>query len=171
MDIGLLLLRLAIGLTLAAHGAQKLFGWFGGPGLEGTAQGLGALGFHPARRQAWLAGLAEAAGGVLLTLGFLTPLGAAVALAVMIVAAISVHLKNGFFSMAGGYELNFVIGAAVSALAFTGPGALSLDAVLGLSQGHLGSGIAAHLIGIIGAIIPLARRRSRLEQGQIADAA
>src|SRR6266571_698314 len=77
MDIGLLLLRLAVGLTLAAHGTQKLFGWFGGPGLDAVGQFFVMLGFLPGRRNALMAGLAETGGGVLLALGFLTPLAAA----------------------------------------------------------------------------------------------
>lgn len=77
MDIGLLLLRSAIGLTLAAHGAQKLFGWFGGAGLNGTAGFMESLGFRPGRRQARMAGLVEAGGGLLLALGLLTPVAAA----------------------------------------------------------------------------------------------
>src|SRR6266568_83059 len=76
MDLGLLILRFVVGLTLAAHGAQKLFGWFGGYGLDGTGQFMETLGFHPGRRHAALAGLTEAGGGVLLALGLLTPLGA-----------------------------------------------------------------------------------------------
>jgi putative oxidoreductase len=78
MEIGLLLLRLTAGVTLAAHEAQKLFGWFGGPGLDATGQGMAMLGFHPGRRHALMAGLVEAGGGLLLALGFLTPAAAAV---------------------------------------------------------------------------------------------
>src|SRR5438128_11216756 len=97
MDLGLLLLRLTVGLTLAAHGAQKLFGWFAGPGLDATGTILETLGFHPGRRHALMAGLVEADGGLLLALGWLTPIAAAVALSVMFVAGMSVHVKQGFF--------------------------------------------------------------------------
>ena len=89
MDIGLLLLRLTVGLTLAAHGAQKLFGWFGGPGRDVTGQFFEALGFYPGRRHALMAGLVETSGGVLLALGFLTPVAAAFVFSVMLVAAVS----------------------------------------------------------------------------------
>src|SRR6202030_3955855 len=97
MDIGLLLLRLTLGLTLAAHGTQKLFGWFGGPGLDGTGKHMEMLGFVPGRRHAFMAGLAEAGGGLLLALGLLTPVAASVVFSVMLVAAVSVHVKKGFF--------------------------------------------------------------------------
>src|SRR5512138_389370 len=122
MDLGLLLLRAAVGMTLAAHGAQKLFGWFGGHGLEAVGQSFEGLGFRPGRRHAVMAGVAEFGGGLLLTLGAFTPLGAALIAAVMLVAALTVHVKNGFFVMSGGYEYNLVVGTAALAIAFTGPG-------------------------------------------------
>src|ERR671911_255516 len=103
MDIGILLLRSAVGLTLAAHGAQKLFGWFGGPGLDGLGGWLESMGFVPGRRQALLAGLAETGGGLLLTLGLFTPFAAAATVSVMVVAAGSAHWKAGFFMTKGGY--------------------------------------------------------------------
>src|SRR5687767_10956160 len=131
MEIGLLLLRLTIGFTLAAHGAQKLFGWFGGYGLAATGHAMESLGFHPGRRHAFMAGLVETGGGVLLALGLLTPLGAALAASVMIVAAVTAHVRNGFFITSGGYEYNLVLGVAALALAFTGPGAVSIDALAG----------------------------------------
>src|SRR5580704_2036608 len=104
MDIGLLLLRLAVGLTIAAHGAQKLFGWFGGPGLDRNGQFFATLGFPPGRRHALMAGLAESGGGLSLALGFLTPAAVAILVSVMLVAAVSVHVKQGFFLTNGGYE-------------------------------------------------------------------
>jgi len=109
MDIGLLLLRLTVGLTLAAHGAQKLFGWFGGAGLDVIGQFFEPLGFYPGRRHALMAGLVETVGGLLLALGLLTPIAAALVFSVMLVAAVSVHLKKGFFIATGGYEYNLVI--------------------------------------------------------------
>src|SRR6266571_226168 len=114
MSIGLLLLRLAVGLTLAAHGAQKLFGWFGGPGLAAIGPVMEQLGFVPGRRSAFLAGLAETGGGLLLALGLLTPLAAAIVFAVMVVAGVSVHLPRGFFLTNGGYESTLIL--AVSGL-------------------------------------------------------
>ena len=159
MDVGLLLLRLAVGLTIGAHGAQKLFGWFGG-GLDAAGQALAMLGFRPGRRHALMAGLVETGGGLSLALGFLTPAGAALVFSVMLVATVSVHLKNGFFNTSGGYEYNFVLGVAGLTPAFTGPGALSLDAMLGLSVSGAFWGVAAFLVGLAGGVLQLAQRRS-----------
>ena len=103
MEIGLALLRLTTGLILAAHGVQKLFGWFGGPGLDATGQFFETIGFLPGRRHALMAGLAETGGGLLLALGLFTPIGAALICSVMLVA-VTVHMKNGFFAQNGGYE-------------------------------------------------------------------
>jgi len=159
MDIGLLLLRLAVGLTLAAHGTQKLFGWFGGPGLDAVGQFFVMLGFLPGRRNALMAGLAETGGGVLLARGFLTPLAAALLRSVMLVAAVSVHIKKGFFITNGGFEYTLVLGVAALTPAFTGPGSLSLDALLGhyLSGTHWGA--AALLVGVLGGVVALIQRR------------
>src|SRR5687767_6036829 len=109
MAIALLILRLVVGLTLAAHGAQKLFGWFGGYGLTGTGGFLEQLGFFPGRRNAFLAGLAELSGGLLLALGFATPLAATLIISVMFVAIATVHLKNGFFNSNQGFEYNLTL--------------------------------------------------------------
>jgi putative oxidoreductase len=162
MEIGLLLLRLTLGLTLAAHGAQKLFGWFGGHRLDAIAPMFEALGFHPGRRHAVMAAVVEIAGGLLLALGLVTPLGAALTFSVMIVAAVSVHLKNGFFITSGGIEYTVVLGLAALALAFTGPGLLSIDALLGLPVANGGAlwGVAAFVVGVIGATGQLAQRRT-----------
>jgi len=161
MDFGILLLRATVGLTLAAHGSRKLFGWFGGPGLEQAGQGIAMLGFHPGRRYALLAGVVEVGSGVLLTLGLVTPLAAALVGSVMLVAAVSAHVKQGFFITSGGYEYNVVLGVAGLSVAFTGPGALSVDALL---LGHAVSGAlwgaAAVLVGLVGGAIQLAQRRS-----------
>jgi putative oxidoreductase len=162
MELGLLLLRLTVGLTLAAHGAQKLFGWFGSPGLDVIGQHFEGLGFYPGRRQALMAGLVEFGGGLLLAIGLLTPLGAALAFSVMIVAAVSVHLKNGFFITRGGIEYTVVLGLAGLTLAFTGPGTVSLDALLGLPTAHGGAvwGLGAFVVGVIGGTGQIAQRRT-----------
>jgi putative oxidoreductase len=170
MEIGLLLLRLAVGLTLAAHGAQKLFGWFGGPGLDAAGGFFEMLGFVPGRRSALMAGVTEAGGGLLLALGLITPLAASVAFAVMVVAGVSVHGRKGFFLAAGGYEYTFILGAAGLSLAFTGPGALSLDAVLGLHLEGVWWGAAAVLVGLAGAAIQLGARRVPASASQSAAA-
>jgi putative oxidoreductase len=160
MSIGLLILRLVVGLTLAAHGAQKLFGWFGGYGIAGTGQFFEQLGFRPGRVQAALAGLAETAGGLSLAAGFLTPAAAAAVVAVMLVAVVSVHLKSGFFAQAGGYEYPLVLAAAAVALAFTGPGRVSLDHALGVSWSGEAWGLAALAAGLIGGTMPLLSRKT-----------
>src|SRR2546428_10060392 len=122
MSIGLLLLRLVVGLTLAAHGSQKLFGWFGGGGVDGTGAVMEQLGFVPGRRSAVMAGLAETGGGVLLALGAVTPVAAALLLGVMLVAIVSVHVKQGFFVTQGGIEDPMGLGLAALSLGVKGPG-------------------------------------------------
>jgi putative oxidoreductase len=159
MSIGILMLRLVVGLTLAAHGAQKLFGWFGGYGLTGTGGFLEQLGFVPGRRHALFAGLAETGAGLLLALGLVTPVAAAVALSVMVVAGVSAHAQKGFFAHNGGYEYTLILGIAALSLAFTGPGVLSLDAALGVRDAGAGWGLAALAVGLAGAGLQLARRQ------------
>jgi len=149
MDIGLLVLRLAVGLTMAAHGGQKLFGWFGGYGLNGTGGFLESLGFRPGRVHAALAGTAEFGGGLLIALGLLTPVGAALIIAVMVVAIGSVHLPKGFFVSDGGFEYNLMIVASSIALAFAGPGAYSLDAVEGLNLAGWLPGVVTLVAGLV----------------------
>jgi len=131
---GLLLARLVFGLIMAAHGAQKLFGWFGGYGIAGTGGFLESLGFRPGRLFAVAAGFAEFAGGLLIAAGFLGPIGPALVLSSMIVAAVTVHLKNGLFAQNNGIELALLYAAAAIGFALTGFGALSLDAVLGTAS-------------------------------------
>ncbi|MER8010439.1 DoxX family membrane protein [Streptomyces sp. NPDC094149] len=129
-DVGLLLLRLGAGGVLAAHGAQKLLGWFGGHGIEGTGQFMESVGYAPGRASATAAGLAEAGGGTLLALGLATPAAGAAAAGAMAGAA-AVHAPNGFFNQEGGYEYAATLGLAATGLAVTGPGRLSLDHALG----------------------------------------
>ncbi|MEU9389744.1 DoxX family membrane protein [Streptomyces sp. NPDC048324] len=129
-DVGLLLLRLGAGGVLAAHGAQKLLGWFGGHGIEGTGKFMESVGYTPGRASATAAGLAEAGGGTLLALGLATPAAGAAAAGAMAGAA-AVHAPNGFFNQEGGYEYAATLGLAATGLAVTGPGRLSLDHALG----------------------------------------
>jgi putative oxidoreductase len=160
MSVGLLILRLVVGLGLAAHGAQKLFGWFGGYGIAGTGQFFEGLGFRPGRLHAVQAGLAEVFGGLFLAAGFLTPLGAAAVVAVMLVAAVAVHLKGGFFLQNSGYEYTLVLGAAALALAFTGPGVISLDHALGIAWSGDKWGLFALVAGLVGGAVPLVARKT-----------
>ncbi|MFF7067445.1 DoxX family membrane protein [Streptomyces pseudovenezuelae] len=129
-DLGLLLLRLGTGGVLAAHGAQKLLGWFGGGGLEGTGQFMESVGYAPGKASATAAGLAEAGGGTLLALGLATPAAGAAAAGAM-AGASAVHAPNGFFNAGGGYEYAATLGLTAAGLAVTGPGRLSLDHALG----------------------------------------
>ncbi|MGW3283155.1 DoxX family protein [Streptomyces sp. NPDC001002] len=129
-DLGLLLLRLGTGGVLAAHGAQKLFGWFGGHGIEGTGQFMESVGYAPGRASATAAGLAEAGGGTLLALGLATPAAGAAAAGAMAGAA-AVHTPNGFFAAGGGYEYAASLCLTAAGLAVTGPGRISLDHALG----------------------------------------
>lgn len=131
MTVSLLGLRLVIGLVFVAHGAQKIFGWFGGSGPEGTAAGMARLGFRDATRTARLAGWTELVSGVAIAAGFLVPLSASVVIGVMFVAAVVAHLPKGLMLSAGGYEYNLVLSTAAFALAGVGPGSISADALLG----------------------------------------
>ena len=159
MEFGILLLRVTLGLTLAAHGAQKVFGWFGGYGPDGTGQFMETLGFRPGRRHALAAGWVEVVGGLLLTLGLFTPLAATLIASVMLVAAATVHWKNGFFATGGGYEFNLIIGVAALSVAFTGPGVLSVDHVLGFAPAGIAWGLTAATLAVLGAIGQLAQRQ------------
>jgi putative oxidoreductase len=147
MSYGILLLRIVVGGIFAAHGAQKAFGWWDGPGLAGTRAWLSGMGFRPAGLFAALVTLQELVGGLLLVFGFLTPLGSLAVTASMFVAVPMVHWKNGFWNGGGGYEFNLALSAAAIALAATGPGRFSIDRALGwdhnLSGLWWGVGVAA----------------------------
>ena len=125
-----LILRVPVGLILAAHGAQKLFGWFGGNGLAGTAGWLSSMGMEPGLLMAILAGGAEFFGGLALVLGLLTRPAALVAAFTMLVAIFSVHINNGLFVADGGYEYALTLMVALLALAVQGGGYLSMDNAL-----------------------------------------
>ncbi|SRR5579883_2463057 len=133
VSVGLLILRVVIGLTLAGHGAQKLFGWFGGPGFTKMQQSLGAQGFKPAWFWTALVVLGELGGGLSLAFGFLTPLGAAGVFGAMTMAIFKVHWPNGFWNSNRGYEFPLSLLAAAVALGFAGPGRFALDTLLGIT--------------------------------------
>jgi putative oxidoreductase len=130
MDLGRLLLRGVVGPLFVGHGTQKLFGWFGGHGPEGTGGFFEGLGLRPGKRHATAAGAAEAGGGVLLTLGMATPVAATMISGTMLTAIRKVHLPKGPWVTEGGYEYNVALIALVTSLVETGPGRLSVDASL-----------------------------------------
>jgi len=146
MTLGLLIIRVLAGLTMAAHGSQKLFGWFGGPGRRGTAGMMEKAGYREPAVMASLAGLAEFGGGLGLALGFLTPLAAIALVVVMLNAAFTVHLKNGFWNTAGGYEYPAVMAAIAVGIAAAGPGDASVDNALGFMSALSGDAWAPIVI-------------------------
>lgn len=156
MSTGLLILRIVIGLLLVGHGTQKLFGWFGGHGIAGTGGWFESVGFRPGKAMAVVAGLGEAVGGLLLALGFLSPLAAAVIMGTLLVAA-STHVANGLWGANGGYELPLLFVAAAATIAFTGAGSYSLDAVFGLDFSAAAYGIGAVALAVLGAAVVVLR--------------
>jgi putative oxidoreductase len=167
MDVALLVLRVVVGLYLFGHGAQKLFGWFGGPGLAGTEGWLRSIGFRPARLWALNAGLAEAVGGALVVLGLLNPIGSLAVAAAMLVAIISAHLGKGLFAMTGGPELPLTNLAAVAAVGLAGTGRYALDSWLGISLPEPAIGILGIVLVVLGVAVSLLTRETRpAEQAQ-----
>lgn len=130
LALGLLLVRLVVGLLFIGHGAQKLFGWFGGYGPKGTGGWMESVGIKPGVVMAVLAGLMELLGGVLFAAGLLTPLAAVLIAATMVGAIVKVHGPNGLWSTANGYEYQLVLLVVAIGVALTGAGAYSLDALL-----------------------------------------
>ena len=159
MDVGLLIVRVVIGLLFAVHGTQKLFGWFGGYGLQGTAGFMGQLRYRQPQVAALAAGTFETGAGLFLAAGFLTPLAAAALIGVMINAIVSAKLKTGLI---GGYELDVLYASAAAGLAFTGAGRYSVDDVLrdafGWTLAGTTWGIIALALGVVIAGLVLASR-------------
>ena len=157
ISIALLILRLGVGLTLTGHGVQKLFGWFGGPGLIRLKQGFEKQGFRPVWLWVTLAIVGEVGGGLSVALGFLTPLGAAGILGAMAIATFKSHWKNGFWLNKGGYEYSLVLLIVSIALGLIGPGSYSLDTLFGINlpQALLFGvlAVAALLVDVIGLLI------------------
>jgi putative oxidoreductase len=132
-DVAVLATRLALGGSIAAHGAQKLFGAFGGPGPDKAAQMMHSLGLRPGGRYATMASAAEMTSGMLIALGALGPAGPAILTSVMLIAIETVHRKKGFWATGGGYEMNVMYLSVALLLANHGYGSLSLDELIGLS--------------------------------------
>jgi putative oxidoreductase len=144
VEYGLLLLRLVVGLLFAGHGAQKLFGWFGGGGPQGTAAFFSSLGYRAPALMALVAGLSELGGGLLLATGLLTPLASFLLATVMLNAIATVVWPKGFF---GGYEFELTLATVAIALAATGPGELSLDDAIGWADNITGIAWASLALG------------------------
>jgi putative oxidoreductase len=161
LSLGLLILRLGVGLTIAGHGGQKLFGWWGGPGIKGFTGMTEKLQLRPARPLAVAAALAEFGGGILIAVGLLSPVGPLILGANMVVAIATVHLAKGFWNQVGGIEFPLLVCVSCVALSITGPGRYSLDAAAGLSLPEPLSWIMLAVIAFGGAAFTLAGRRTR----------
>jgi len=167
MSYGLLLLRVVVGGTMFSHGAQKLFGWFGGHGLRGTAGFFESLGWRLPLAMAFLAGLAETS-GVAFALGLLTPLAALAIAVVMLNAIFVVHWRNGFFNGNGGLEFPLTLATVAVALAATGPGRFSIDRLIGwddnISGVWWGVGVAAAALAISFLTVTVLRHREAMQE-------
>jgi putative oxidoreductase len=166
MDIVLVIVRAIVGVGIAAHGAQKLFGAFGGHGLSGTGKFFEKLGFRPGGVFAMAAGSGEFFGGLLTAVGLLGPIGPAIVILVMLVAVVTVHLGNGFFAANNGVELPLAYAASALLLAFAGPGPFSLDVRLGLTSLwalpiQIGSVVVAVVLALV---ISSLRRHPKTEE-------
>lgn len=160
MKIGIAVLRFVVGLLFVGHGMQKLAGWFGGGGVDGTAQGFESMGIRPGRDNAVAAGVSEAGGGALLASGLATPLAATMISGAMGSAVYHVHGANGPWVTQGGWEYNAVLTAVVFAVAAAGPGELSLDHALGIERSGPAVALAAIGAGLLGSAGVAARARS-----------
>jgi len=167
MGLFRLLARVTIGVLFIGHGTQKLFGWFGGHGVEGTGGFMESLGYRPGKQYAVLGGIAEAGGGLLLFLGLLTPLGAAAVIGMMINAIFAVHVENGAWAQNNGYEYPLVLAIATGAIAIGDGGSAALDKLFGLNLGGL-IGWLGILLGVIAGVVAANVRRP--EEGAEAEA-
>jgi putative oxidoreductase len=158
IDLALLILQLGVGLTFAAHGAQKVFGWWGGPGLSGWEGAMAHMGFRPARLFAVTSAFTELGGGLLLAVGLLTPLAAAALVAQAVVIIGHVHLPNGFFNARSGIEFPLLLGLGAAAVGLAGASAISVDAMLGLRV-EPSTLVLAVVAGIAAGFVTLAIRR------------
>lgn len=169
MRLGMTVLRMTVGGLFVGHGTQKLFGWFGGHGPEGTGEFFSSgLGLHPGRHQAIAAGAAEAGGGALLATGFMTPVGAMLTSSAMASAIRLVHARRGVWNTEGGYEYNAVLMAAAFAITAAGPGRWSLDGLRGRERWGDGWAVAELAGALAGSTlaIELGRRLKRRAEAQ-----
>jgi putative oxidoreductase len=164
MKFGRLLARVAIGGLFAGHGTQKWFGWFEGPGIEGTTGMMDSLGMKPGRANAHAASAAETLGGVGIALGAFTPAAAAALIATMVTAIRTVHLPKGPWATNGGYEYNVVLIAALVLLVDGGPGDLSIDAALGHEETGAGWALGALAAGALGSTLAIAAGKKYAER-------
>ncbi len=163
MNVGLLAVRVVVGLLIAGHGSQKLFGWFGGPGVAGTSRNFESLGYPSTRHMAVLAGLSEFVGGLLLAFGLLTPLASAAIIGTMLNTIVAVHVGKGPWAMKGGWELELTYAVVAATVAFAGPGRYSLDRAFGWGLAGNGWGAAAAVVGFYTAFVIIGIRAFRRE--------
>ena len=156
--LGLLILRIVTGVILTAHGTQKLFGWWGGPGMTGWIGAMNRMRLRPAAPWAWISALAEVLGGIGLIVGLLTPFPSLAIAGSMLVAIALVHWPRGFFVTKGGYEFNLLILAAVTAIAIAGPGPYSLDSAAGIHLPEPVTLIVTTILLLIGVGVALGTR-------------
>ncbi|HKV87189.1 MAG TPA: DoxX family protein [Candidatus Dormibacteraeota bacterium] len=163
---GLLILRLVVGLILAGHGAQKLFGWWGGPGVAGWTGVMTRMRMRPPVMWAWVSALGEFGGGLLVALGFLTPVGNFAIVGAMLVAVALVHWPKGFWNTKGGFEFNLTLIGSAIALALIGPGAYSVDALLKVHLPEPAAFLAMAVLTLGGVGVALATRRAPVTEPQ-----
>jgi putative oxidoreductase len=168
VSVGMLILRVVVGLLFIGHGTQKLFGWFGGGGPEGTSGFFGSLGYRSPRTLALVGGLTETVGGVLVLLGLLTPLGSALIIGMMVAAILAVHIDKGVWNSNGGIELPLVFIASATAIAFS-PGRYAIDRALDLGLDGKLSGVLALSVGLLAGVAVEVTMRSTAAPSTAAD--
>jgi putative oxidoreductase len=154
-SVGLLILRMVVGLMMAGHGSQKLLGWFGGSGLHGFAASLERMGLRPARLWAWISALVEALGGLTLTLGLFAPLAAGMLISNLVMAIVQVHWRNGFWNTNRGFEFPLALVASLLAIGLAGPGEYVLGPTTIGGLGPVSLFAAALVLGLLGLLVAL----------------